>query len=56
MKEEDLVHSSEGIGGNEKITMGDILTSIDAEKYAEHPVSTNTAKEKKSINTGKLRK
>ena len=56
MKEEDLVHSSEGIGGNERITMGDILTSIDADKYAEHAATTNTAKEKKSINTGKLRK
>ena len=56
MKEEDLVHSSEGIGGNERITMGDILTSIDADKYAEHPATTTAAKEKKSINTGKLRK
>ena len=57
MKEEDLVHSTEGIGGNEKITMGDILYSIDADKFADQPVpSSNTSKDKKSINTGKLRK
>ena len=39
MKESDLLHSAEGIGGNEKITLGDILYSIEADKMqtAEAP-------------------
>ena len=34
MQEKELMHSTEGIGGNEKISMGDVLMSIDATKFA----------------------
>ena len=54
MGEKDLLHSTEGIGGNENISMNDLLNSIDAEKYAANNDSQN--KKKESSNTGKLRK
>ena len=43
MKESDLLHSAEGIGGNERISMSDILSSIDAEKF-----NTDSIKGKKA--------
>ena len=61
MQEKELMHSTEGIGGNEKISMGDVLMSIDATKFA----GTETTAEDKtdvkeagqpSVNTTKLRK
>ena len=64
LKESDLLHSTEGIGGNERITMSDILGSIDADKFAATGQESNAAaaaSKKKdasgsTINTGKLRK
>ena len=34
MEEKDLMHSAEGIGGNEKISLSDVLNSIDKGKFA----------------------
>ena len=62
LKESDLVHSAEGIGGNERITMSDILGSLDADKFAGQEASAASAVVNKkdssgsTINTGKLRK
>ena len=63
LKESDLMHSAEGIGGNERITMGDLLYSIDADKFgqqaapSEDKVSKATGDKKDTtINTTKLRK
>ena len=65
MKESDLLHSSEGIGGNERISMSDILQSIDAEKFdndgvkeanKEKKVAKNLKSSDGTINTTKLRK
>ena len=46
MKESDLLHSAEGIGGNEKISMGDILQSIDADKFEKVEDKNEKRKEK----------
>ena len=35
MKESELLLAAEGIGGTERISMGDILGSIEADKFAE---------------------
>ena len=64
IKESDLVHSTDGIGGNERISMSDVLNSIDTEKFAAKETSNPSAQKKASksvannetINTGKLRK
>ena len=61
MKESDLLHSAEGIGGNEKISMGDILQSIDADKFEKVEDKNEQRKEKAqksdgTINTTKIRK
>ena len=60
------MHSADGIGGNEKISMSDILFSIDADKFAagETKGAEVNAKTKKdmaktdaaTVNTTKLRK
>ena len=34
IKESDLVHSTDGIGGNERISMSDVLNSIDTDKFS----------------------
>ena len=56
MSEKDLLHSTEGIGGNENISMNDLFNSIDAEKYADKANTDSQNKKKESSNTGKLRK
>ena len=59
MDENDLLHAAEGIGGSEKITMGDILYSIDAEKFDQGNADAKVAKSKDgagTVNTTKLRK
>lgn len=62
LKESDLMHSTDGIGGNERISMSDVLNSIDTEKF-KTTVDRKAAGESKqrqgaeaTINTGKLRK
>jgi len=60
------LHSADGIGGNEKISMSDILYCIDADKFAageikgaEMNANTNKAMAKTdaaTVNTTKLRK
>ena len=53
------MHSAEGIGGNEKISLSDVLNSIDKGKFAAPPSHDDKPQAKKSkettINTGKLR-
>ena len=56
IKESDLVHSTDGIGGNERISMSDVLNSIDTEKFAAKEAAKPASTTKESINTGKLRK
>ena len=54
------MHSTEGIGGNEKISMGDVLMSIDATKFAGTETKQDKPNVKEagqpSVNTTKLRK
>ena len=60
IKESELLHAAEGIGGSEKITMSDILYSIDTEKFDQASPEKKGSKSKEaaagSVNTTKLRK
>ena len=61
-----MLHSTDGIGGNEKISMSDVLFSIDADKFAggENAGAQANVKTKKTmtkidaatVNTNRLRK
>ena len=54
------MHAAEGIGGSEKITMSDVLYSIDTEKFDQASPEKKGSKSKEAaagtVNTTKLRK
>ena len=58
LKESELLLAAEGIGGNERISMGDILGCIDADKFEkadDKPVKSKS-KSNETVNATKLRK